>query len=472
MGGHPIKKAVVTVPAYFSDAQRQATKLAGAIAGLDVVRILNEPTAAALAYGLDRNRDGANVLIFDLGGGTFDVSLLNLSGGIFEVLSTAGDTHLGGEDFDNATLEFLVKEAKRLGLPDISENQRALRRLKVAAERAKRQLSDGVEADIYVESLAEGQDFRYTLSRARFESLNKRLFTRCLDTVKRVLKDANMKVENVDDIVLVGGSTRIPKIQEILQEFFNGKELCKSLNPDEAVAYGAAVQGAILGGSRHEQHQLMLLMDVTPLSLGIETTGRVMSTIIKRNTQIPCRKSQIFTTEENYQTAVDISVYEGERKTTDGNNLLGEFTITGIERAKRGEPQIEVTFDIDANGILTVAARDLKTDATAQIEIKNRGQVSQADVARMIYEAQQFEREDQQRLQKIEARNELERVIYQVMDAARATNDRKLGGVLERAAQNCQNWIDENADTLSVSEIQAKIRQMEKRMQGMTLSDE
>eukprot|EP00455_Lapot_gusevi_P040662 TRINITY_DN461_c0_g1_i4.p1 TRINITY_DN461_c0_g1~~TRINITY_DN461_c0_g1_i4.p1 ORF type:complete len:322 (-),score=134.08 TRINITY_DN461_c0_g1_i4:188-1153(-) len=319
---------------------------------------------------------------------------------------------------------------------------------------------------------AEGQDFRYTLSRARFESLNKRLFTRCLDTVKRVLKDANMKVENVDDIVLVGGSTRIPKIQEILQEFFNGKELCKSLNPDEAVAYGAAVQGAILGGSRHEQHQLMLLMDVTPLSLGIETTGRVMSTIIKRNTQIPCRKSQIFTTEENYQTAVDISVYEGERKTTDGNNLLGEFTITGIERAKRGEPQIEVTFDIDANGILTVAARDLKTDATAQIEIKNRGQVSQADVARMIYEAQQFEREDQQRLQKIEARNELERVIYQVMDAARATNDRKLGGVLERAAQNCQNWIDENADTLSVSEIQAKIRQMEKRMQGMTLSDE
>ena len=465
--GHPVKKAVVTVPAYFNDAQRQATKIAGALSGLDVLRIINEPTAAALSYGLDQKKDGANILIFDLGGGTFDVSILNLSGGIFEVIATAGDTHLGGEDFDHAVLEFFQKEAKKLNLPDTTGNARATRRLKTAVEKAKRLLSDAVTADIEVESLVDGVDFKYNLSRAKFEQINKRHFQKCLDTVQHVMKDAKLKGSDIADVVLVGGSTRIPYIQQILSEYFGGKELCKTLNPDEAVAYGAAVQGAILSGVRHQSHQSMLLMDVTPLSLGIETVGKVMSTIIKRNTQIPCRKSHIFTTDENYQSAVDVSVYEGERKTTEGNNLLGEFNISGIERAKRGEPQIEVTFDLDANGILNVMAKDLKTGATANIEIKNRGQLSQLEIADLMHKAEMFAAEDEARIKKVEATNELEHVLIQVRDVADNCGDKKLAPILTKACDNAEEWLHANAATATYDEIKKKAREMEHRLQNV-----
>jgi heat shock protein 1/8 len=444
--GHEVRKAVITVPAYFNDAQRNATKAAGRIAGLEVLRIINEPTAAALAYGLDmaekENKTSANVLVFDLGGGTFDVSLLTIDNGVFEVQATGGDTRLGGEDFDRNVAEFLAGEAKKKGM-DVGTNARANKRLYVAAEKAKRTLSELTTTNIDVESLVDGKDFNCTLTRAKFESLNKEPFQRCLDTVKRVLKDAKMNVEDVSDIVLVGGSTRIPKIQEALREHFKGKALCKSINPDEAVAFGAAVQAAILSGNRHSATQSLLLVDVAPLSLGIETTGRVMSTIIKRNTSIPCMKSHIYTTEENFQTAVDIVVYEGERTCTDGNHLLGKFTITGIERAKRGEPQIEVTFNMDANGCLNVTAEDKKTGSKNHIEISGSGRASGEDVERMMAEAEKFKEEDAIRLKNIEARNALEGLCIHAADVARDMND----SALRETAQNVQEWIDNHPNS-------------------------
>merc|ERR1712176_1379950 len=399
--GQEVKDAVVTVPAYFNDSQRQATKDAGVIAGLNIMRIINEPAAAAIAYGLDKKKTGdkeANVLIFDLGGGTFDVSILAIEGGIFEVKSTAGDTHLGGEDFDNRLVDHFVSEFKRKHKKDISSNKRALRRLRTACERAKRTLSASAQANIEIDSLFEGIDFYTSITRARFEELCSDLFKGTLEPVEKSLRDAKMDKSSINDIVLVGGSTRIPKIHKLLQDFFNGKELNKSINPDEAVAYGAAVQAAILTGDTSESVSDLLLLDVAPLSSGIETAGGVMTTLIKRNTTIPTKKTETFSTYADNQPGVLIQVYEGERAMTKDNNLLGKFELSGIPPAPRGVPQIEVTFDVDANGVLNVTAEDKSASGKkANITITNdKGRLSKDDIERMLREAEQFADEDAQ----------------------------------------------------------------------------
>ena len=440
--GHKVNDAVVTVPAYFNDGQRQATKDAGKIAGLNVLRIINEPTAAAVAYGLDsQNNTERNILVFDLGGGTFDVSVLSLDGQLFEVRSTRGDTHLGGEDFDNALLKFCIDEFKSQSDIDISKNQKALRRLKVVCEKAKRDLSSTQQTNIDVAALAEGEDFNINITRPQFEDMCHDLFQKCVQPVKDALNDANIKEKDINDIVLVGGSTRIPKIQEIVRKMFGGKELNKTINPDEAVAYGAAVQAAIVNNVEDDEGlERLVLIDVAPLSLGIETADKRMSVLINRNTSIPTSKTNTYQTSEDNQDGFYIQVYQGERQIAKENHLLGAFSINGIRIAKKGEVKCNITFELDLNNILHVTAKEIGgAGVTGNLEIKcDNENLTEDEIKKYIETAEKFRKDDELKLEKIKARSDLENYIYDMKSKFSSNTNiiQKLTAV--------QKWIKSN----------------------------